>query len=399
MLASFLTSILRLEWSLSPDEAACIASVLFAGEMCGALAWGFFGDFLGRRRCFLLSTGLTAIACTAIAFVPFGALWLLLALQFLLGVGVGGLAVPFDLLLEFLPLKWRRSCLLCYQFFWVAGSCYSTVVATMVLQQEQQHGDGGVGGGRGGDLLSDRRSNWRTLCLLSAAPLYVSVLCFPLLPESPAWLKEKGLHEAAQRTLAWALRLNRSYPTWWRHQQPLQQPALLPSRLRADTKLHGASSSLSPPPSIASAGGAAASKAGTETEALLQKQQEDCEEAKQVVRVAEDRYSRQSDVVLDGTSPDGAASAQANASLWEVLVELFAPHYRRTTLLLWLQWFTFGFVYYGLIIIFADTFRTPSPRPPLQLEPNSSSLAALLSPPEVNSSGTGSDSSTSAPAV
>ena len=63
--------------------------------------WGYMSDHVGRRPTFVASIvvmlGAGVVSCVAPSFVVF------LIARFFVGVGVGGFAVPFDLLAEFLP--------------------------------------------------------------------------------------------------------------------------------------------------------------------------------------------------------------------------------------------------------------------------------------------------------
>lgn len=49
---TFLTPILKNEWKLTTDEAASLASSLFAGAMVGTLCLGPLADAIGRRPVF-----------------------------------------------------------------------------------------------------------------------------------------------------------------------------------------------------------------------------------------------------------------------------------------------------------------------------------------------------------
>ncbi|RHY49027.1 hypothetical protein DYB34_013345 [Aphanomyces astaci] len=55
MLLSFLQVLVKDEWHLTSTQQAGITAAVFAGELPGALFWGFFADKYGRRLGFLLS--------------------------------------------------------------------------------------------------------------------------------------------------------------------------------------------------------------------------------------------------------------------------------------------------------------------------------------------------------
>ena len=79
----------------------------------------------------LLSCLIVAAAGLASAFaVEFK---LLVGMRALVGFGVAGIAVPFDLLMEFLPDRERGRMLSVYQYFWSLGSIFATVAAWLFL--------------------------------------------------------------------------------------------------------------------------------------------------------------------------------------------------------------------------------------------------------------------------
>jgi len=49
MLLSFLGPFVREQWNISPQNESMLSSVVFAGMLIGACAWGFVSDKYGRR--------------------------------------------------------------------------------------------------------------------------------------------------------------------------------------------------------------------------------------------------------------------------------------------------------------------------------------------------------------
>ena len=202
-LLSFLSICAGIEWELSAAQSASITSIVFCGEMIGALSWGSVADSLGRRVAFVSGTShkstllysfifLLLIACAMIAtggalsaFAPNFAF--LLLFRFIVGFGVGGTSVPFDLLAEFLPSPHRGRFLLCIELFWTFGSLFVGGVAWVSLSS---HG-------------------WRFLAIVTAIPVTIA-LCVTLLllPESPRWLLEKGRIREAEDVLRLAAARN-----------------------------------------------------------------------------------------------------------------------------------------------------------------------------------------------
>jgi putative MFS transporter len=157
------------EWHLSDGQRASIVSAVFAGEMCGSMFWGPFADMYGRRKGFLFAS-IVIFTAGFLSGVSPSYEWLMF-FRTLVGFGVGGASVPFDLLSEFLPASYRGKYLTGMQYFWTIGSLFVTGVAWASLSD---HG-------------------WRFLTYMTAIP--VTLACFyaiVYLPESPRWLLVKG---------------------------------------------------------------------------------------------------------------------------------------------------------------------------------------------------------------
>ena len=58
------------QWNLTPSQEARISSVVFAGTMVGAYAWGALSDAQGRRRGFAIPAFFTFACGVASALAP-----------------------------------------------------------------------------------------------------------------------------------------------------------------------------------------------------------------------------------------------------------------------------------------------------------------------------------------
>ncbi|KAM0903606.1 hypothetical protein ACQ4PT_018561 [Festuca glaucescens] len=87
-LLSFVGPLVREEWKISAQDEGLLSSVVFFGMLIGACGWGFVSDKYGRRTCLLFST----LFATGMGFISaLSPNYLcLMALRFLVGVGVGG---------------------------------------------------------------------------------------------------------------------------------------------------------------------------------------------------------------------------------------------------------------------------------------------------------------------
>ena len=98
--------------------------------------------FMGRRPVFLLAALEISVASLGASVAP--NYWILVLMIFLVGVGVGGLTVPFDILAEFLPSQGRGHNLLMIQYFWTIGCLYVVLTAFTTLRAGQDHWRGFV---------------------------------------------------------------------------------------------------------------------------------------------------------------------------------------------------------------------------------------------------------------
>lgn len=179
-LLSFLAVTLKEEWELTAGEAATITSLVFLGEIGGSLFWGRLGDKYGRRPVFLAAAITICVAGVGTSLVTDYVS--LIIMRFTVGVGVGGLTVPFDVFAEFLPLESRGQYLNCVGYFWSAGSAIVAAFAYFTLSGEVKH--------------------WRVFVFLCAIPSFISsILCWYFIPESPRWLLSQGRRDDAMKVL------------------------------------------------------------------------------------------------------------------------------------------------------------------------------------------------------
>ncbi|CAI5495156.1 unnamed protein product [Closterium sp. Naga37s-1] len=185
LLLSFIAAPAAAHWGVGGDGEAALSSVVFAGMLVGAFAWGLLADSRGRRFAFTATALLTFLAALLSALAP--SFPLLLAARALVGVGLGGAPVIFSLFLEFTPPASRGFWSLALSLFWTVGSVAEAALAWAVLP-----------------VLG-----WRWLIVLSSLPLLLLLLLFPLLPESPRYLLVKSRPLDAMAVLQHVARLNR----------------------------------------------------------------------------------------------------------------------------------------------------------------------------------------------
>jgi len=308
-LLAFLSQCAGADWNLSSGEMASITSSVFMGELVGGIFFGPLADKYGRKVTYLAACSLISIAGVASGGSP--NLGTLITLRAIVGFGVGGLTVPFDLLAEFLPAEHRGQVLLCIEYFWTLGSLFVAGMAWIIVD------DGG----------------WRMLTYITAIPVIVaSLISIVWLPESPRWLVEQGRLQEATDELNLAAEVNGTpLPPYVlvtaekmqkRHES---NASAMVGRTRVSMNDNASSSDSkrdpeSPP--VTSPSGAAPTAAG---------------------------------------APEGTAASRAAEdadNFFKVYLELLNDVYRGISLPLWLVWFSFGVSYYGIILFVTRLYTT-----------------------------------------
>jgi len=184
-LLSFLSTCAGEEWSLSNAQKASISSVVFGGIVVGSFCWGPMADFYGRKTSFVLASLLVSIGSFLTAIAP-SYEWLLL-FRCMVGFGIGGANVPFDLLAEMMPAKHRGRFLIYIEYFWTIGSMFVASVAWLFMDNY----------------------GWRVVATITAIPVAVtSIISICYLPESPHWLLSVGRMDEAKKVIEDAAAIN-----------------------------------------------------------------------------------------------------------------------------------------------------------------------------------------------
>jgi len=175
---SYVTITLKHDWRMSAWSESLITSMVFAGQIVGSPVWGLLADKYGRRPSCLMSSfvvalfGLLTACCQDVAS--------LVSVRALVGFGVSGLSVPYDLLAEALPKKTRGWWLMAIMFFQPVGALYTTFIAWLVLH----------------------RHGWQLFTAICSIPAILgAMLGYLLLPESAHWLATERRCEEAGRVV------------------------------------------------------------------------------------------------------------------------------------------------------------------------------------------------------
>jgi len=178
VILGFISSCAGVEFGLSNAEIASITSSVFIGALIGSLMWGPIADQYGRRPCYMACILTTVSGAWLSGFAPnFG--WLV-TLRFIVGVGVGGATVPFDIFAEFLPPTARGRSLMLINMFWSVGAIFVTLIAMATIP----------------------KYSWQGLVFVTAVPVTICALVAGfVLPESPRWLISQGRYEEAHEII------------------------------------------------------------------------------------------------------------------------------------------------------------------------------------------------------
>jgi putative MFS transporter len=167
------------EYGLGKQQAGVLALVALTGTTVGSIIWGLIADRFGRRATILLSALMFIGTAICGAMPSFG--WNL-AMCFLMGASAGGLLpITFTLMAEMIPAAHRGWLLVALGG--VGNSAGYLVAAWTASLLEPAYG-------------------WRVLWLLGLPTGAVIIILSRMLPESPRFLANNGLYDAARSVLA-----------------------------------------------------------------------------------------------------------------------------------------------------------------------------------------------------
>jgi putative MFS transporter len=166
-------------WHLTPPQIGSLIGVGFAGQLVGAIGFGWIAEYWGRRRSMLatlLIFSLGALACAAAR--GYDELWWL---RFIQGIGLGGeIPLMAAYVNEFAKAKGRGRFSLSIQVLFSVGLMVVALVGAYVVP----------------------RWGWQWMFIIGAVPAFIAIPMRTVLPESPRWLAGRGRHDEADRGLA-----------------------------------------------------------------------------------------------------------------------------------------------------------------------------------------------------
>lgn len=146
-------------------QNAAFVSVTFVGMMLGSFFTGFLGDRFGRRFTYQANLALFGLASLAAAVAP--SMNTLIALRFLMGVGLGAEnVVGYSTLTEFAPVASRGRWLGFMAMVVIIGLPVAVLISTFMIPT----------------------FGWRSMFVLGGVGALVVWYLRKALPESPRWL-------------------------------------------------------------------------------------------------------------------------------------------------------------------------------------------------------------------
>ena len=171
---SFVLVFLRSIYHLDAWLLGFIAAGVHLGALVGALLGGWATDYFGRRKIFLTSMILFIICALVQGVVP--TMWALAVVRLIGGIPIGcDIANGFTYIMEVLPKEKREVMGNRWQFMLALGAAIAIVLVTILKIA-----------GVTPDLL------WRMVLMVPAIPAAVLLIMRTELPETPAWLLERG---------------------------------------------------------------------------------------------------------------------------------------------------------------------------------------------------------------
>jgi MFS family permease len=178
---SFVLVFLKESFHPSALMLGLTAGATQAGAVIGALGGGWLSDRIGRRTVFLATMVIFIVAGLAQAFAP--SMLVLALIRFVLGIPLGtDIANGYTYIMEYMPRDRREVMGNRWQLMFAVGEIAAIGLVTLCLAGQMDH-----------TLL------WRLVLGLSAVPALVLFLFRFNLPETAAWLIERGRFREAKR--------------------------------------------------------------------------------------------------------------------------------------------------------------------------------------------------------
>ena len=165
-------------WGLSPQDAGFLISAGYAGQLVGALFFGWLAQRVGRIPALLASVTTFALLSLACAFSTDYAT--LIVLRTLQGFGLGGeVPIAATYINELSRAEARGRFVLLFELVFPAGILAASLLSLWIVPH----------------------LGWQYMFVVGAAPALLVLFLQRLLPESPRWLASRGRNGEAEAAL------------------------------------------------------------------------------------------------------------------------------------------------------------------------------------------------------
>ena len=165
-------------WKLAPGQIGLLIAAGFAGQLVGAIVFGWLAERIGRIPAAVWTIGIFSVFSIVCAFA-----WSypsMLVFRFIQGLGLGGeVPIAAAYIGEIAKADRRGRFFLLYQVVFAIGLAAVAVAATWVVPT----------------------LGWQWMFYIGAVPAVIALILRRMLPESPRWLASRGRLEDADRTL------------------------------------------------------------------------------------------------------------------------------------------------------------------------------------------------------
>ena len=166
-------------WHLTPQQIGSLIGIGFAGQLVGAIGFGWIAEHWGRRFAMLTTLLIFSIGSFACAGAQsYDVLWWLRLVQ---GIGLGGeIPLMAAYVNEFARAQGRGRFSISIQVLFSIGLVAVALVSVYVVPHW----------------------GWQWMFIIGAVPALLAIPLRILLPESPRWLASQGRYDDADRALA-----------------------------------------------------------------------------------------------------------------------------------------------------------------------------------------------------
>src|SRR6185295_1666069 len=165
-------------WKLAPSQIGLLIAAGFAGQLIGAIFFGWLAERIGRIPGAVWTIGIFSVFSVVCAFS--WSFQSMLVFRFIQGLGLGGeVPIAAAYVGEIAKAGRRGRFFLLYQVVFAVGLAAVAVAATWVVPH----------------------LGWQWMFYIGAVPAVIALILRSTLPESPRWLASRGRLDEADRAM------------------------------------------------------------------------------------------------------------------------------------------------------------------------------------------------------